>query len=77
METVLKYLIPLGFGLVVVAQIVGVILVFGKSLGKGLLSVVVPGYFIFALRREGLYWKVVGAWLLGILFIVAGTLVYS
>ncbi len=77
METAFKYLIPLGFGLVVVTQIVGVILVFGKSIGKGLLSVVVPGYFIFALRREGLYWKVVGAWHLGILFIVAGTLVYS
>lgn len=67
----------LGMAIVLLAQIVGAILVFNSSVVKGLFSLTIPGYFLFALRRQGIYNKVVGSWGIGILGMVVGTILLS
>ena len=77
MESLGSTVILLGMAIALLAQIVGAILVFRVSILKGVLSFIVPGYFLFALRREGLYGRIVGAWALGILGVAAGTIILS
>jgi hypothetical protein len=70
-------LIMFGIGIAVLAQIAAAILTFRASVLKGVLSLIVPGYMFFALYRQGTYAYVVGAWSLGILGLVAGTVILS
>ena len=66
-----------GIAVAYLAQIVGAILVFRASVLKGVLSLFIPGYFLFALKRQGLYRPVVGVWVAGIAGLVFGTIVLS
>jgi hypothetical protein len=70
-------IILLGIAVMIIAQIVGAILVFRTDILKGALSLIVPGYFLFALKREGLYGKIVGAWVIGIAGYALGTIILS
>jgi hypothetical protein len=65
--------IVVGLAIAFLAQAVGCILVFRRSFVQGGLSLLVPGYMFLALRRNGLYVPVVGAWCLGLSAVVAGT----
>ena len=47
--------ILLGMTIIILAQIVGAIMVFNVSFLKGVFSLTIPGYFLFVLRREGMY----------------------
>jgi hypothetical protein len=71
------YILILGFGITVLAQLVGAALVFRASIVRGMLSLVIPGYIFFALKRRGLYKAVVGVWSLGLLVVVVGGVLVS
>jgi hypothetical protein len=77
MQSLGTTVILLGMAIAFLAQIVGAILVFRISILKGVLSLIVPGYFLFALRREGLYGRIVGAWAIGIAGLAVGTIMLS
>lgn len=70
-------IILLGMAVAFIAQIAGAILVFRISILKGFLSLIRPGYFLFALKREGLYGKIVGARVFGIIGYAIGTIMLS
>lgn len=72
-----KALIFGGLGLVFFAQLLGVALLFGVSVVKGMLGFFVPGYWLFALRREGMYWGVVGMLMLGFVVYALGIVLAS
>jgi hypothetical protein len=69
--------ILLGLAIVTIAQIVGAIMVFSVSILKGIFSLVIPGYFLMALRREDMYGRIVGGWAFGIFCMIIGTVVLS
>lgn len=69
--------ILLGLAIVIIAQIVGAIMVFSVSILKGIFSLVIPGYFLMALRREDMYGRIVGGWAFGIFCMIIGTVVLS
>ena len=77
MQTVATVSIMVGIAVAVLAQLVGALLVFRMSILKGVFSLLIPGYFLFALMRQGLYKPVVGAWLAGIIGMVVGTVILS
>jgi hypothetical protein len=77
MQTLGTVSIMMGIAVAFLAQIVGAILVFRSSALQGVLSVLVPGYFLFALKRRNLYKPIVGIWFAGILGMVAGTIILS
>ncbi len=77
MEILGKILILGGFGIIIISQLIGTLLVFKASVIKGFLSLVVPGYFLFALKREGLYIPIIGFWVLGVLCVAFGTIAMS
>ena len=62
-----------GFLLTALAQFAACIAAFRHDALAGLLSLFVPGYLFLALRRSGAYRPVIGAWLAGVVAIVAGT----
>lgn len=66
-----------GMTITILAQIVGAIMVFNVSFLKGVLSLTIPGYFLFALRREGMYRQIIGSWSLGLFCLVIGTVILS
>jgi len=66
-----------GMAVAFLAQVVGAVLIFRTNTLHGVLSLVVPGYFLFALKRQGLYKPVIGTWLVGVLGVVAGTIILS
>jgi len=66
-----------GLAIVIIAQIFGAIMVFNVSLLKGVLSLIIPGYFLMVLRREGMYGRVVGSWAFGIVCMIIGTVALS
>ena len=65
------------FVLVLLAQLAGSIAAFRSGISDGILSLVVPGYVLLALKRSGLYWPVVGVWLAGVVGIATGTIALS
>lgn len=77
MEGLGSGLMLLGIALAYLAQIVGAIFVFRASTLKRVLSLLIPGYSLFALKRQGLYRFLVGAWIVGILGLVGGTVILS
>lgn len=66
-----------GFLLAMAAQAIGMLMLFGRSLVDGILALILPGYFCFALERNGLYRSIIGTWMLGLLLIAAGTLWFA
>jgi hypothetical protein len=77
MQTAGTIFILLGMLLAFLAQIAGAVLVFRFDILKGILSVIVPGYFLSALRQAGIYWRFLGVWGLGIMGMVIGTILLS
>jgi hypothetical protein len=77
MHTFGSGIILFGLAAVMLSQLWGAIMVFSVSILKGILSLIIPGYFLFALRREGMYARIVGSWGLGILCMAIGTIVLS
>ena len=77
MESIGKIILLGGMAIAFVAQIIGAGIAFKSSVIRGVLSLTVPGYLLFALQRSGTYWKVVGTWLVGILGMVLGTITLS
>ncbi len=72
-----RSIILIGFIVVVGSQLVGSILMFNVSFVQGGLSLFVPGYIYIALRRNKLYEPVMGTWFIGLLAIVAGTILLA
>jgi hypothetical protein len=72
-----RFLVLAGMLLTFVAQIAGVILLKEKDSLKAILALLMPGYFCFALKREGYYGWVVGSFMLGLAGFVSGTLLLS
>ena len=70
-------LIVSGFLITALAQLAACIAAFRYSAAAGLLSLFVPGYLFFALRRSGAYRSVIGTWFVGVMAIVAGTVAMS
>lgn len=77
MQAVGSSAILIGMAVAFLAQILGAIVVFRVSVLKGVLSLLVPGYILVVLKRQGLYKPIVDAWLAGLLGIVAGTIILS
>ena len=69
--------LAIGMAVACLAQIVGAALIFRASVVQCALSLTIPGYFFFALKRHGLYKPVIGVWLVGIFGVVAGTIILS
>lgn len=69
--------IVFGFLIVMLAQLAACAVAFRHSAAAGVLSLVVPGYMFFALRRSGSYWPVIAVWFAGVLAVVAGTIAMS
>jgi len=69
-----RLLILGGLAVIFAAQALGSILLFHRSFMQGGLSLFVPGYIFFALKRNGLYFPVAGTWCLGVVAVVAGTI---
>jgi hypothetical protein len=67
----------LGMLIAILAQIVGAALIFRSDILKGILSLAVPGYVLFALHREGSYRKIIAAWGMGLLGLAIGTILLS
>lgn len=61
-----------GIAVYCLALITGVILAFQMSLVAGWLSLLVPGYLFFRLKRDGSYWPVAGGLLLGAILAFLG-----
>jgi len=77
MELVGKFFLFLGFAIAALAQFVGAILVFRFSILNGILSLIVPGYIIVAIKKVGLYKLVVGSWLVGVVLSIIGVVMLS
>ena len=65
-------LIMVGVGIAAFAQITCAVLAFQASRAAGWLSLLVPGYVLVCVKREGSYWPVAAGWLLGAILIVLG-----
>jgi len=77
MQTAGTIFILFGMLLAFLAQIAGAVLVFRFDVLKGILSLIVPGYFLSALRQVGIYWRFLGVWRLGIMGMAIGTILMS
>lgn len=71
-----RYCVLGGMLVAAVSQVVGFILLMNDPL-KALLALIVPGYALFALNREGYYAEVVGSYMLGAMGLVVGTVLLS
>jgi hypothetical protein len=72
-----RVLVIAGFAIVLGAQLIGSLALFGYGFVRGALALLVPGYVLIGLKRSGIYWQVMGPWCAGILMVVAGTLLLS
>jgi len=72
-----RLLIVLGLFVAFLAQLIGTILLFRRSFVQGGLSLFVPGYIFFALKRNALYGPVIGTLCVGLLAVVAGTILLA
>lgn len=77
MQNLGSILILTGMALMMISQFIGFILILRVSFLKGIFTLFIPGYLLITLRRTGYYWKVVGAWTMGILGYVIGTILLS
>ncbi|MEZ5460272.1 hypothetical protein [Dokdonella sp.] len=61
-----------GIAVYCLALLTGAVLAFQTSLVAGWLSLLVPGYLFYCLKRDGSYWPVVGGLLLGATLALVG-----
>ena len=74
MEGIWVTAVVLGLLASALAQLAAAFLCFSLSPGKGLASLVVPGYLFVGIRQHRYYWPVIGLWIVGLVAIVAGTI---
>lgn len=72
-----RTLIVVGFATLFGAQLVGSLVLFRYGFLRATLSVIVPGYLVFALIRSGIYWQVMGPWCASLGLIVVGTVMLA
>lgn len=72
-----RVLVVVGFALVIGMQIAGSLVLFNYGFVRGALAFLLPGYFMIALKRSGIYWQIMGPWCFGIVMIIAGTILLS
>lgn len=77
MEDIAKVLILSGMALSMLAQIVGMFLIFSVSVMKAFFCLIIPGYIFLALKQHGYYKQVIGTWLLGVVLLVIGMSILS
>lgn len=56
------------------AQLAAAVLCFSLSPGKGLASLVVPGYLFVGIRQHRHYRPIIGLWIAGLVAMTAGTI---
>lgn len=74
MEGIWVTAVVLGLLASALAQLTAAFLCFSLSPGKGLVSLVVPGYLFVGIRQHRYYRPVIGLWIVGLVAIVAGTI---
>lgn len=57
-----------------VAQLTAAVLCFSVGPGKGLASLVVPGYLFVGIRQHRYYRHVIGLWIIGLAAVTTGTI---
>jgi hypothetical protein len=67
----------LGLFAVALAQLTAAVLCFSLSPGKGMASLIVPGYLFVGIKQHRLYRPVIGLWIAGLIAITAGTVALS
>jgi hypothetical protein len=72
-----RILILVGLTTTLGSQVIGSILLFRFSFERGALALLLPGYLPIALKRSGIFWAVMGPWCLGILLVVAATILLN
>ncbi|MDE2257217.1 MAG: hypothetical protein KGK05_05580 [Xanthomonadaceae bacterium] len=72
-----RLLIIVGIVVALGSQIIGSFALFRFGFERGALALLLPAYLPFALKRSGIFWAVMGPWCLGILFILAGTILLN
>jgi len=70
-------LIFVGLLAAAIAQLTAAVLCFSLSPGKGLASLVVPGYLFVGIKQHAYYRPVIGLWIAGLVAITAGTIALS
>jgi tetrahydromethanopterin S-methyltransferase subunit B len=60
--------------LAAVAQLTAAVLCFSLSPGKGLASLIVPGYLFVGIKQHAYYRPVIGLWIVGLVAITIGTI---
>ncbi|MEZ5464711.1 MAG: hypothetical protein R3F22_05675 [Lysobacteraceae bacterium] len=63
-----------GFLIALLAQLMGAVMAFRGGAKEGILSLLIPGYVLFALKRSGGYWLMVGIYFIGVAGVAAGTI---
>lgn len=77
MEGIWVTVIVLGLLASALAQLTAAFLCFSLSPGKGLASLVVPGYLFVGIRQHPFYRPIIGLWIVGLIAITAGTIALS
>lgn len=74
MEGFLVTVIVVGLLASAVAQLTAAVLCFSLSPGKGLASLIVPGYLFVGIKQHAYYRPVIGLWIAGLVAITIGTI---
>jgi hypothetical protein len=74
MERIWVTVVVLGLLASALAQLTAAALCFSLSPGKGLASLVVPGYLFVGIRQHQYYRLIVVLWIVGLVAITAGTI---
>lgn len=77
MEGMWGTLAVLGLFAAGLAQLTAAVLCFSLSPGRGLASLIVPGYLFVGIKQHRLYRPVIGLWIAGLLAITASTVALS
>ncbi len=74
MEGIWVAVVVMGLFASALAQLTAAVLCFSLSPGKGLASLIVPGYLFVGIRRHPYYRLVIGCWIVGLVAITSGTI---
>ena len=74
MEGFLVTVVVAGLLAAAVAQLTAAVLCFSLSPGKGLASLIVPGYLFVGIKQHAYYRPVIGLCILGLVAITIGTI---
>ncbi|SFS16865.1 hypothetical protein SAMN05216570_3401 [Dyella sp. OK004] len=74
MEGIWVTVVVLGLLALALTQLTAALLCFSLSPGKGLASLVVPGYLFVGIKQHQYYRPVIGLWIAGLIAITVGTI---